>query len=76
MYGSPTRTIKSMSEYFKPNISWSKISSGSLAMRYFPAGYIFDVAGCSIFTERDSTLYFLLAYSNKKLVRKTLDLFG
>ncbi|RZR39785.1 BREX-1 system adenine-specific DNA-methyltransferase PglX [Vibrio vulnificus] len=32
LYGSPTRTIKSMSEYFKPSISWSKISSGNLAI--------------------------------------------
>ena len=48
LYGSPTRTIKSISEYFKPCISWSKISSSNLAMRYFPQGFIFDVAGCCI----------------------------
>ena len=49
LYKTPSRTIKSYSEYFKECISWSKISSGSLAMRYYPKGFIFDVAGCCIF---------------------------
>lgn len=72
LYGSPTRTIKSISEYFKPCISWSKISSGSLAMRYFPTGYIFDVAGCSIFSSSHVDLMFLLGYTNTKVVRNIL----
>ena len=37
--------------YFKPCITWSKISSGSIAFRYKPAGHVFDVAGTSIFAE-------------------------
>lgn len=72
LYGSPTRTIKSISEYFKPCVSWSKISSGNLAMRYYPSGYLFDVAGCSIFTPSDSDLMFLLGYSNTLMVRNLL----
>ena len=35
--------------YFNECLSWSKVSSGSLAMRYFPQGFVFDVAGCSAF---------------------------
>jgi type II restriction/modification system DNA methylase subunit YeeA len=72
LYGSPTRTIKSMSEYFKPSVSWSKISSGNLAMRFYPKGYIFDVAGCCIFTPVHSDLMFLLGYSNTTMVRSFL----
>lgn len=72
LYGSPTRTIKSISEYFKPNISWSKISSGNLAMRFYPEGYIFDVAGCCIFCEEKSDLLFLLGYANTVIVRDFL----
>ena len=45
LYGSPTRTVKSFSEYFKYSISWSKISSSFLAMRYYPTGFIFDFNG-------------------------------
>ena len=49
LYKSASRTIKSMSEYFKPCLSWSKVTTVDIAFRYFPAGFIFDVAGCCIF---------------------------
>lgn len=39
--------------YFQSSVSWSKISSGSPAFRVFPPGFIFDVAGTSIFTETE-----------------------
>ena len=41
--------IRNPQAYFKPCITWSKISSGSIAFRYKPAGHVFDVAGTSIF---------------------------
>jgi type II restriction/modification system DNA methylase subunit YeeA len=37
--------------YFRPSLSWSKITSGGFALRRFPLGFIFDVAGCSIFSD-------------------------
>ena len=43
--------------YFKPCITWSKISSGSIAFRYKPAGHVFDVAGTSIFAEHGRLAY-------------------
>lgn len=52
--------------YFKENISWSKISSGSLAMRYFPQGFVYDVAGCSAFMD-NKILKYLLAFFNSKV---------
>jgi len=73
LYGSPTRTIKSISEYFKPCISWSKVSSANLAMRLYPAGYLFDVAGCCIFSPTKTDRMLLLGYSNTKMVRTFLE---
>lgn len=73
LYGSPTRTIKSISEYFKESVSWSKVSAGNLAMRYFPKGFIFDVAGCSIFSNSNNNLIFLLAFTNTPMVRHFLS---
>ena len=35
--------------YFLSSISWSKVTSGGFSLRFFPPGFIFDVAGCSIF---------------------------
>lgn len=72
LYGSPTRTIKSISEYFKPCISWSKISSSNLAMRFYSKGYIFDVAGCCIFSKDEEILHLLLGFSNTYLARTFL----
>jgi type II restriction/modification system DNA methylase subunit YeeA len=73
LYGSATRTIKSISEYFKPCISWSKITSSNMAMRYYPPGYIFDVAGCSIFSNSNQDLKFLLGYTNTMMARRFLQ---
>lgn len=43
--------------YFKPSITWSKISSGSIAFRYKPKGHVFDVAGTSIFASEEELKY-------------------
>ena len=54
---------------FKPSITWSKISSGSIAFRYKPQGHLFDVAGTSIFaTETD--LAYLQAVANSSVILK------
>ncbi len=54
---------------FKPSITWSKISSGSIAFRYKPQGHLFDVAGTSIFaTEAD--LAYLQAVANSSVILK------
>lgn len=50
--------------YFKRSISWSKISSGNIAFRYFPTGFIFDVAGCSIFIDDDKKFDYIFAFIN------------
>lgn len=43
--------------YFSESVTWSKISSGSIAFRYKPAGHIFDVAGTSIFASAEELKY-------------------
>lgn len=49
--------IRNPDNYFSPSITWSKISSGSIAFRYKPAGHIFDVAGTSIFADERELAY-------------------
>ena len=72
LYGSPTRTIKSISEYFKPCISWSKVATSDMAVRYFPPGFIFDVAGCCIFFKRESKLALYLGFLNSVVANELL----
>ncbi|ERI35656.1 restriction endonuclease [Arthrobacter sp. AK-YN10] len=70
-YGSPTRTIKNLKYYFQPSVSWSKIGTGMPAFRYFPQGFIFDVAGTSIFGNTDRLLA-LAAICNSNMAREML----
>ena len=59
--------------YFKESISWSKISSGSIAFRYYPTGFLFDVAGCSIFTDKKYQKY-IFGFLNSNVSKKILEL--
>lgn len=74
LYNSVTRTIKSISEYFKDCISWSKISSGSIAFRYYPQGFIFDVAGCCIFYKNKDLMYYHCAFLNSVIAKTILEM--
>lgn len=71
-YGSPTRTIKSISEYFKPSISWSKVTSSGFSVRFYDAGHIFDVAGCSIFAKTLDELTGLIGFTNSNVTQHLL----
>jgi hypothetical protein len=42
--------------YFRPMVSWAKVSSGQPAFRYYPAGFLFDVAGTAMFGKADEDL--------------------
>lgn len=53
-------------KYFSPSVTWSKISSGSIAFRYKTSGFIFDVAGTSIFGD-DKLLFRLMGFLNSKV---------
>lgn len=72
LYKSITRTIKSISEYFKPCISWSKVTGGNIAFRYYSTGYIFDVAGCCIFFRKEELMNYYFAFLNSYVNRELL----
>jgi len=51
---------------FRPSITWTFVTSGSFAARYCPQGFLFDVAGSSMFPPKariGSTLAFLTSSS-------------
>ncbi|MFI1950349.1 BREX-1 system adenine-specific DNA-methyltransferase PglX [Streptomyces xinghaiensis] len=70
-YGSPTRTIKNIKHYFRPSVSWSKVGTGLPTFRYYPQGFIFDVAGTSIFGDHED-LISLAAICNSNMARVML----
>ena len=59
---SPGGRLKNQENYFQESASWSKITSGSFAVRYFPEGFIFDVAGSAIFfkSKKETEVYVAL----------------
>lgn len=59
--------------FFNEYITWSKISSGSVAFRYKPYGNIYDVAGTSIFTQNKDTLLYILGMVNGKVAHSILS---
>lgn len=70
---APGGRMNNMDCYFRPSVSWSKISSGDFASRFFPKGFIFDVAGCSLF---GPDLLFLMGFLNSKVARVFFSIFS
>ena len=60
-----------MKFYFKESISWSTISSGNIAFRYYPNGFIFDGAGSSIFI--NDNLYYIFGLLNSNVSKYILS---
>ena len=63
MRAFPGSVIRNPNHQFRQSITWSKISSGSIAFRFKPIGHLFDVAGTSIFAPNGMQMY-LLGFCN------------
>lgn len=59
--------------FFLESASWSKISSGAPAFRYFPAGFAFDVAGTSAFFSNHVETFNGLGFLNSTVSRYMLS---
>ena len=64
--GKQRSVIRNPGYYFHSCITWSKISSGSMAFRYKPEGHIFDVAGTSVFADKP-LLWYLQGFCNSNV---------
>ena len=56
--------------YFKPMISWTKITSGAFHMRYFESGFTFDSAAPAFITMPPVDLKYILGLLNSSLSRR------
>lgn len=65
--GDKTRGKKSFEDYYlKEYVSWSYIASNTLACRYFPNGFLWDVHGSGIF-DKSEMLYYLQGLIGSKV---------
>ena len=55
--------IRSPQFYFRECLSWCKVTISGFSMRYIPQGFLFDVAGCSLFVPKDKMRY-VLGFAN------------
>ncbi len=69
---TPDFVVKNTTFYFRPAITWSLISSSATAFRYKKQGFIFDVAGMSMFPENHGA--YILAFCNTKIVYEMLKI--
>ena len=58
--------------YFKPSVTWSKIGTKKTSFRYKPNGFVFDVAGTSVFADEHTEKY-LIALLNSIVIEKVLE---
>ena len=70
--GKQRSVIRNPDFYFKPSVTWSFISSSYFGARYSPQGFIFDVAGSSVFPEQKD-IPFILAMMSSSLTSKILS---
>ena len=59
-------TLRNTQYYFKESLSWSEVSSSSIAFRYYNEGFIFDGTGSSIFANYINKFY-LLGFLNSSI---------
>ena len=66
--------------YFQDSLSWSLVSPTKFAIRYYPRGFVFDIAGSSVFPNSEKNLGYLLgflasevAFSCLKLTNPTIN---
>ena len=49
--------IRNPDYYFREGVTWSKVTSGGFSVRYTPPGFVFDVAGTSVFPPHGKVFY-------------------
>lgn len=63
---TPSSVLRNQRFYFKQGITWKRIGSSNIGLRYLPEEFIFDQSGDSLFT-KDEYIYYLLGYFNSKV---------
>ncbi len=67
------RSVLENRYFFQPSVSWSNIGTSGAKFRYYPTGFVFDVAGMSAFPTEDEQRLLLLGYLNSAIVGRLLQ---
>jgi hypothetical protein len=69
---SHSRYIRSPKFYFKPSLTWTKISSGSFSIRFSENGFIFSDASNGVFPNTELEILELIGFLNSKVAKEFL----
>ena len=69
----PNAAIRNPDFYFKAHVTWSKVSSGSVAFRLRPSGSVFSDAGCAAIYP-DDIVWYCLGLLNTKYAQKVFNI--
>jgi hypothetical protein len=64
----PTATMRNVDKFFRPSISWSDVSIGSVVGRVYGAEYAFDASANSVFPEAEREGYAILSLLNSRAI--------
>lgn len=65
---------KNQQYYFRENGSWAKISSSLISVRYYDDRFLFDIAGCAIFSDSKTKLLSIIGLLNSPAATKFLEI--
>ena len=60
--------------YLKQGITWSFVTSGMFSARYYPNGFLWDVAGCPCVIQDEGLMYYALGYLSTKIANQILKI--
>ncbi|MER8586045.1 BREX-1 system adenine-specific DNA-methyltransferase PglX [Mesorhizobium sp. M1338] len=67
----PKSNLRNSHNYFKRGLTWTRVSSGSTAFRYFPSGQLFESTGPCLFSETHA-LESIASFLNSKVTLEFL----
>ena len=59
--------IRNEKFFFNEGVTWKRIGSNIITLRYLPAGFIFDQSGDSMFMIGEINIFFMLGFLNSKV---------
>ena len=62
--------------YFREGVTWNRIASKRITLRYFQKGFIFDQAGDSMFSDDIDKLKICMGYLNTHVAKSFFDMFA
>ena len=66
-------SVSKESIIFESSISWSSVTNGNIAFRYYPNYFIFNNKGCSIFIKNKKVEKYIFGFLNSSICQNILD---